>query len=319
MTEITFLSGGTGTPKLLDGARKVINEKNISIIVNTADDVEISGNLVCPDIDSVLYIFADKIDKKRWWGVKEDTYKTHNVLIGEGEKTERINSNREISKNRAFSGQGEFMMIGDKDRATHILRTSLIDQGYSLTEATKKISRNMEVQADILPMSNDPISTYIETPKVKMHFQEYWIANKCSPKVENIFFKGIDEGEPTSEVIEALKSPVIIGPSNPITSIGPILKLDDKIKKYLKRTIVVAVSPFIGGETVSGPAEELMEVKGVEPTSKGVYSIYKDFLDFLIVDGEKVDVGCEVIDYNTLMKDQKDSISLFKKINELIK
>lgn len=168
-------------------------------------------------------------------------------------------------------------------------------------------------------MSNDPISTYIDTPKGKMHFQEYWIANKCSPKVENIFFKGIDKGEPTSKVIEALKSPVIIGPSNPITSIGPILKLDDKIRKYLKKTIVVAVSPFIGGETVSGPAEQLMKAKGVEPTSKGVYSIYKDFLDFLIVDGEKIDAECKVIECNTLMKNQKDSISLFKKINELIK
>ncbi len=319
MEEITFLSGGTGTPKLLDGARKVIDEKNISIIVNTADDVEISGNLVCPDIDSVLYIFADKIDKERWWGIKEDTYETHSVLVEQGEETERINSKRKISENRSFSGRGEFMMIGDKDRATHIKRTSLIDKGNTLTEATKKISENMGIQADTLPMSDDPVSTYIVTPKGQMHFQEYWIANRCKPKVENVIFKGMENAEPTSEVVEALKSPVVIGPSNPITSIGPILRLGDNIKNHLEKTTVVAISPFIGGETVSGPAEELMKAKGFDPTSKGVYSIYKDFLDFLIVDSEKVDVECEVIEYNTLMKTQKDSISLFRKIKELIK
>lgn len=292
-----ILSGGTGTPKLLVGLEKVFKEEELNIIVNTAEDIWISGNLLCPDIDSVLYTLAGVMDKKTWWGVKDDSFNTHNAL-------ERLQS-------------PEHLMIGDKDRATHILRSELLRQGKSLTEATAALARSYGIPSriKILPMTDEPaaVRTKILTPEGELHFQDFWVARKGEPEVIDVLFEGIDEVKPSEAVVQALEreseSLVLIGPSNPITSVGPILGLPG-LRELLKWKIVMAISPIVGTEAVSGPAGKFMRAKGFEVSHHGVYRCYKDFLDALLIDkGDEcaVDTGVDVLKTDIMIKKDKDS------------
>ncbi|MFQ6062527.1 MAG: 2-phospho-L-lactate transferase [Methanosarcinales archaeon] len=293
-----ILSGGTGTPKLLNGLKRIIQEDAITVIVNTAEDFWLSGNFVCPDIDTVLYTFADLIDKSKWWGIKNDTFKTYEFL-----------------KNLGYT---EKLQIGDLDRAIHILRSELIRNGFTLTQATSEIAKKFKIKAKILPMSNNEISTIIKTLNREMHFQDFWIAHKGEPEVIGVEFKGIME--PSSEVISALESEkdVIIGPSNPITSIGPIIALNG-IKKLLKQKNVIAISPIIGHQPVSGPAGKLMHACGYEVSSSGVIECYKEFLDTFIIDvrddlllGPIYEKNINILSADTRMTSVEKSISLAK-------
>ncbi|MEA2074789.1 MAG: 2-phospho-L-lactate transferase [Euryarchaeota archaeon] len=292
-----ILSGGTGTPKLLVGLEKVFKEEELNIIVNTAEDVWISGNLLCPDIDSVLYTLAGIMDKKTWWGVKDDSFHTHNTL-------QRLQC-------------PEHLMIGDKDRATHIMRSELLRQGKSLTEATAALARNFGIpdHIKILPMTDDPaaVRTKIFTPEGELHFQEFWVARKGAPDVLDVSFEGIDKVKPSEAVVQALEEDsdalVLIGPSNPITSVGPILSLKG-IRKLLKWKIVMAISPIVGTEAVSGPAGKFMRAKGFEVSPSGVYTCYKDFLDVLIIakgDECPTDTGVDVLKTDIMIKKDRDS------------
>ncbi len=293
-----ILSGGTGTPKLLTGLLKVFKDEELNIIVNTAEDIWISGNLLCPDIDSVLYTLAGVIDKKTWWGVTGDSFHTHNAL-------QRLQF-------------PEPLMIGDKDRATHIIRSALLRQDKSLTEATAVLARNFGIpeRIKILPMTDEPatVRTQILTPEGKLHFQEFWVVRKGEPDVLDVKFEGIDKVKPSEAVVELLEDEsevlVLIGPSNPITSIGPILSLHG-IKDLLGWKIVMAISPIIGTEAVSGPAGKLMRAKGFEVSPYGVYSCYKDFVDTLVIDkGDEcviVDREVDVLKTDIMIKNDRDS------------
>jgi len=305
----TFISGGTGTPKVIDGARDVLDGFNV--VVNTGDDVEIAGNLVCPDIDTVLYTLSDRIDRDRWWGVEDDTYATHEALTGEGVRTERVEAARELGEGRAFSGDGEFMLIGDRDRATHILRSSALDEGETLTEATERVADRLGVPEDerVLPATDDRVATYVETDEGEMAFQVWWVARDGEPEPRGVGFRGADDAETTDEVADALGEDVIIGPSNPVTSLGPVLGVDG-VREALRGTHVVAVSPFVGGEVVSGPAARLMESVGLPPSSRGVYEAYSDFLDVLVVDGEEVEADCRVVETDTSLETREDAVRL---------
>ncbi|KAF5418126.1 MAG: 2-phospho-L-lactate transferase [Candidatus Methanogaster sp.] len=296
-----ILSGGTGTPKLLAGLKRVIPEEEITVIVNTAEDTWVSGNLVCPDIDTVLYLFADTIDAAKWWGIRDDTFTTHESL--------------------KRSGHQEIMRIGDKDRATHILRSSLIRKGNTLTESIRGLARSFGIRANILPMTNHPVATHITTPACEMHFQEYWIAHGGDPDVLGVNIHGIDDATPSDAVLSALHSDdqVIIGPSNPITSIGPILGLPG-MRDILREKMVVAVSPIIGDAPVSGPAGRLMHACGYEVSSAGVLECYRDLLgdlpDVFIIDSDDIGMdietgGVEIIRANTMMTsvDKSEALS----------
>ncbi|MBK5190440.1 MAG: 2-phospho-L-lactate transferase [Methanosarcinales archaeon] len=292
-----IFSGGTGTPKLLVGLEKVFKEEELNIIVNTAEDIWISGNLLCPDVDSVLYTLAGIMDKKTWWGVKDDSFHTHNAL-------ERLQ-------------HPEHLMIGDNDRATHIARSELLRQGKSLTEATAALARSFGIpdRIKILPMTDEPatVRTKILTPEGELHFQEFWVARKGEPEVLDVHFEGIDEVNPSEAVVEALEKEsealVLIGPSNPITSVGPILGLKG-IRELLKWKIVMAISPIVGTEAVSGPAGKLMRAKGFDVSPYGVYTCYKEFLDVLVIDKNDecaVDTGVDVLKTDIMIKKDKDS------------
>ncbi len=292
-----IFSGGTGTPKLLMGLKRVFEEEELNIIVNTAEDILISGNLLCPDVDSVLYTLAGVMDKKTWWGVKDDSFNTHNAL-------QRLQ-------------HPEQLMIGDKDRATHIMRSELLRQGKSLTEVTAALARSFGIPAhiNVLPMTDEPatVRTKILTPEGELHFQDFWVARKGEPEVLDVSFEGIDKAKPSEAVVQALEKEsdalVLIGPSNPITSVEPILSLKG-IRELLKWKIVVAISPIVGTEAVSGPAGKLMRAKGFDVSPYGVYTCYKDFLDVLVInknDDCSVDTGVDVLKTNIMIKKDRDS------------
>ncbi|OPY29060.1 MAG: 2-phospho-L-lactate transferase [Methanocella sp. PtaU1.Bin125] len=287
---LTVLSGGTGTPKLLRGFK---DSEDMAVVVNTAEDIWVSNNKVTPDIDSVLYTLADVIDAEKWWGIRGDTFATHEALKA--------------------MGHFEELMIGDKDRATHVLRTELLSYGSTLAEATLELCDIFQVKARVLPMSEEDVTSVIETDKGDMHFQDFWITFHGEPEVKGV--KLLGPLVPAPEVMDVLNvsENIVIGPSNPVTSIGPILSLEG-VRDVLKVKFVVAVSPFIGDRPVSGPAAKLMKAKGFEPSTKGVAECYKDIVDVFIMDErDATDLSgydFEVAKFDTLMTDRAKSRAL---------
>lgn len=287
---VTFLSGGTGTPKLLSG----FSERGDAVVIgNTGDDIELGGHLVCPDLDSVLYLGAGLLDLDTWWGIEDDPSVTHEFLQSIADATgwsasprplppEKQESGREIATWRRFSAVGEFMLIGDRDRAIHLTRTSLLDEGHSLTEVTSMLADAFDLEFELLPMSNDPVASYIHTDVGVMHFQEYWVGHRAEPTVTAVEFRGSERASPTDEALTALTDTVVIGPSNPITSIGPILALDG-VSEALATTTVVCVSPFVEDTVFSGPAGELMDATGYPPSTAGVAEAFP-FVDAFVLD-----------------------------------
>ena len=291
---VTFLAGGTGTPKLLDGATRLWDADDVTVVANTGDDVELGGHLVCPDVDTVLFAGGGVLDRETWWGIADDTTATHDELrrladdldLGSAPRylaADAQTAGREIARWRRFSGVGEFMEIGDRDRAVHVTRTSLLDEGRTLTEVIAALADAFDLDIDLLPMSDDPVATLIHTAGGEtIHFQEYWVARRGAPAVADVEFRGAADAEPTEAVRDALADPVVIGPSNPVTSIGPMLAVPG-IEAALVDTPVVAVSPFVGDEVFSGPAAELMAGVGYDPTTAGVAEAYP-FADAFVLD-----------------------------------
>jgi len=285
---LLILSGGTGTPKLLRGMKEVAD---FWVVVNTAEDVWVSGNKICPDIDSVIYALAEVIDDEKWWGVRGDTFITH----------ERLKT----------LGFDEGMKIGDLDRATHILRSEVLRAGKSLCEATKAVADAYGVSHEIFPMCEEEVSTIVVTEVGEMHFQEFWVLRRGEPEVKDVYFKGIEKAKIPEEVEKRLKKEeeVLIGPSNPITSILPILSVED-FRDRLRDKKVVAISPIVGRAAVSGPAGKLMRAKGYEVSPKGVAEVYADFLDLLVVDHADRGVIRNSVATNTIMKSKEDAVRL---------
>ena len=233
----------------------------MTVIANTGDDIWISGNLVCPDLDTVIYTTAG-IVSERWWGINGDTFRTHERL--------------------ASLGQKEALIIGELDRAIHIFRSDLLRRGATLTDATHTICASLQLAAKILPMTDDFVPTTIVTDKGEMHIQDFLVKYQQAPSVSQVRCR---PGKMTKEVETALEEcrSVVIGPSNPISSIGPILNVNG-MRKILKDRFVIAVSPIIRSEPISGPAGKFMESRGLPISSLGVAEFYSDFLDALIVD-----------------------------------
>ncbi|WP_254862779.1 2-phospho-L-lactate transferase [Halovivax gelatinilyticus] len=290
---VTFLSGGTGTPKVLDGATAAFTPDETTVVVNTGDDVELGGLFVSPDVDTLLFQGGGILDRETWWGIENDTHRTHETLTELADAAgrtreptylpdERQTQGREIANWRRFSGVGEFMTIGDRDRAVHLFRTSLLDEGKTLSEATEAIARAFGITIDILPMSDDPVSTLIHTDDGTMHFQEFWVARGGEPSVQNVEFRGSADATAAPGVLDALSDVVVVGPSNPVTSIGPMLSLPG-VGDALAQTPVVAVSPFVGSDAFSGPAGTLMDAVGAPPSTEGLASVYP-FADAFVID-----------------------------------
>ena len=316
---VTFLSRGTGKPKLLSG---IIGNEDVVVVGNTGDDIEIGNMIVCPDLDTVMYLFSGLLDRKKWWGVENDTFQTHKLLVEFAEKSgwngepqflpeEDQIRGRKISRGRRFSRNSEFMKIGDIDRAVHNFRSSRIDSGDDLTEITEKLCNMLGAEIELLPMSNDPVSSMILTERGKMHFQSFWAGYKGKLKVKGVEYEGSKIAKPTEKVVNALKNKVIIGPSNPVTSVGPIRSIKG-IEKLLWKTKVVAVSPFIGDKTFSGPIKKLMESVGMVPNTSGFVDAYP-FVDVFVIDSEdETKIDRPVVKTNIKMNCKADSIRVYE-------
>ncbi|MDQ2054239.1 2-phospho-L-lactate transferase [Halobellus sp. H-GB7] len=314
---VTFLAGGTGTPKLLDGAEPVFDPAETTVVANTGDDVELGGHLVCPDVDTVLFHGGGVLDTETWWGIADDTTATNEELhrladaagFDEGPRYldgDAQTAGRDIARWRRFSGVAEFMEIGDRDRAVHITRTSLLDEGHSLTEVTGTLADAFGLDVELLPMSDDPVATIVHTEEGPMHFQEYWVHRRAEPAVTDVEFRGASSATPTSDVREALSEPVVVGPSNPVTSLGPMLAMVE-FADALASTPVVAVSPFVEDEVFSGPAAELMAGVGREPSTAGVAAAYPFADAFVLDEADGTDLDRPVVRTDTRIDGPDDA------------
>ena len=325
---VTLLSGGTGTPKLLDGADAAFPPAETTVIANTGDDVELGGFLVCPDLDTVLFLGGGELDRETWWGIEGDTAATHEELFAIADaagidRGPRYLSDdaqmrgRDLGRWRRFSAVAEFMQIGDRDRAVHLTRTGLLDEGRSLTEVTRTLAEAFGVPWRVLPMSDDPVATIVHTAEGPMHFQEFWVARDGEPTVEDVEFRGADSAAPTAAVLDALDDPVVIGPSNPVTSIGPMLALDG-FEAALAETPVVAVSPFVEDTVFSGPAAKLMAATGSEPSTAGVAGAYPFADAFVLDDADRTDIDRPVVRTDTRMDDADDAARIARAVREAL-
>ena len=293
------LSGGTGSPKLIDGLRHFLPDKDISVIVNTGEDIWASGVFITPDIDTVLYLFSGDLDKNKWWGISDDTFHTFSYMKS--------------------LGYTELLMLGDKDRAVNLLRTDLMNCGLTLMEATAELSKRLSVQACIIPMSDNPVTSCLQTSAGSLHFQEFWVGKRGEPDIFSFEYEGIKKATLSPKALDVLSREdcVLIGPSNPMTSIGPILALPE-MKEILKTKKVIAVSPIIGKEPVSGPAGKLMAAKGLEVSSRGVAELYKDFVDVFVYDirddvlnpKDIEAMGMKAVAFDTMMVDEGKRVDL---------
>jgi LPPG:FO 2-phospho-L-lactate transferase len=318
-----FLAGGTGTPKLLAGARRVRDPTAFTVVANTGDDVELGGLLVCPDLDTVLFDGGGVLDRETWWGIADDTSETHDELqrlsaavdIDDAPRylpDDAQTAGRDIARWRRFSAAGEFMHIGDQDRAVHLLRTSLLDEGHTLTDVTRTLARAFDLDLDLLPMSDDPVATLLHTPDGVQHFQAFWVAHRGDPAVTDVEFRGAADATPTDAVLDAIHDgPVVVGPSNPVTSIGPMLALED-FRDALDDATVVAVSPFVEDEVFSGPAAKLMAAVGHEPSTRGVADAYPFVDAFVLDDADGTDLERPVVRTDTEMTGDADAARVWR-------
>ncbi|AFO56011.1 MULTISPECIES: 2-phospho-L-lactate transferase [unclassified Natrinema] len=325
---VTFLSGGTGTPKLLDGAAAAFSPEETTVVVNTGDDIEIGGLLVSPDVDTLLFQGGGILDRETWWGIKGDTQRTNSALsdiasaagLPEGPQylpDDRQTEGRTLANWRRFSGVAEFMTIGDRDRAVHITRTSLIDEGKTLSEATERLADAFGLTIDLLPMSDDPVASLVHTDEGVMHFQEYWVAHRGDPAVNTVEFRGSSQADPAPGVLEALDDTVVIGPSNPVTSIGPMLALPG-VADALAQTTVVAVSPFLGDNAFSGPAGDLMKAVNAEPSTEGLATAYPFADAFVIDDSDDADFDRPTVRTDIAIDDGDDAARVIRAIDDAI-
>jgi LPPG:FO 2-phospho-L-lactate transferase len=264
---ITVLTGGTGGAKFLQGLAAVMPPEQITAIINTGDDLLCWGLHVSPDIDSVTYGLAGLLSRERGWGREGETFHCLEVA-------------------RALGLQGWFQ-LGDRDLGLHLARTEMLRAGRTLTEATAEIAARLGVRAKLLPMADQRVETRVLTAAGELSFQDYFVRERFQPQPLGVRFAGAEQARPAPGVVESIAKAeaVVIAPSNPITSIGPILAVPG-IRQALRETAapVAAISPIIAGEAVSGPAGALMRQAGFEVSFAGVARAYEDLLDVLIAD-----------------------------------
>src|SRR5271165_2159582 len=301
---ITVLTGGTGGAKFVDGLRQILRPEELTLIVNTGDDMLWWGLYVSPDLDSITYMLAGKLSQERGWGVKGDTFFCLNAM-------------RQL-------GQPTWFNAGDRDLATHIFRSMLLAEGKTLSETTQEIATRLGVKPRILPMSNSRVETRVLTPAGDLSFEEYFVERWYQDPVESVRFAGASDAEPAPGVTDAIRSAdlVLLAPSNPVTSIGPILAVPG-IREALRETRarIAAVSPIVGGAAVTGPAGTLMAAQGLAVSIAGVADAYHDFLDVLVVDSQDAAAaeklratGMTVHCTQTIMRKQEDRIALARNV-----
>jgi LPPG:FO 2-phospho-L-lactate transferase len=264
---IAALAGGVCASKLLLGLYQVADAASLTVIVNTGDDITLHGLKISPDLDIVTYTLAGIVDPKKGWGYRGETF--------------------HLLKRLAVFGRVNWFNLGDRDLATHIHRTCVLAEGKTLSDAAESIRQALGVESRILPMSDQPVPTIIDTNEGALHFQEYLVKRRAEPVVRGIRFDGVDMAEPAPGVLEAIRdaSRIIICPSNPLISIGPILAVPgvrDALRS--RRNDVIAVCPIVGGKSLKGPSDKMLAQLGYDPSALGVAELYADFTGTFVID-----------------------------------
>ena len=301
--KVVALAGGVGGAKLVHGLAMVLPPDDLSIVVNTGDDFEYLGLYICPDLDTVCYTLAEIANPKTGWGRDDESWVTFNEIAVVG-------------------GPGWFR-LGDKDLATHLIRTAQLIDGRKLSEITKEFCGIWGIKHTVYPMSEEPVRTMVHTINGDiLGFQEYFVHQKCKPVVDHFEFRGIEAARPTPKVLKAIKACdlVVFAPSNPWVSIDPILAIPGYRDAIFQKP-VIAVSPLIGGKAIKGPAAKIYQELGIQPCASAVAKHYQDLLTGFIIDNsdraelEKIErwrIIALVTDI--LMKNNQDRLRLAKDV-----
>lgn len=289
---IVTLAGGVGAARFLEGVVQVVPPETVTAIVNTGDDITMHGLRISPDIDIVIGTLAGVIDQSQGWGIEGDTTECMTWLGKLGGPT--------------------WFKLGDRDLALHIRRTQLLYEGFTASQVAEQFRQSFGVGVRVLPMTDQPVETYIQTPEGAMHFEEFLVKHRARPQVLGATFRGIEQAQPAPDVCESIlrADVILIAPSNPIVSVGTILAVPG-IREALRTTAapVVAVSPIVGGAAIKGPAVPMMQAAGLAVSAVGVAQCYADFADVLLIDTADADLaeavratGVEPVVTNTIMR-----------------
>ena len=287
---ITILSGGTGSVKLVRGLASQIPDLNV--VSNVGDNYWLYGMYLCPDIDTIIYGLADLLDYERGWGIKKDSFGFLRQMEVFGEET--------------------WFRIGDRDAATHLMRTNMLKNGKNLSDITKWMCEKFAVEAKVIPVTDNTVETRISTNKGELHLQEYWVKYRGKDEVEGIQYIGADKARPNPEAINAMHDSklVIIAPGNPLTSIGPMLSIKGVRKELSKiKKKVVAVSPIIGDKAISGPAAKYLQAAGIEVSAYGVAKMYSDVCSHMIIDTKDKALAPKIENLDTQVYETKIKMS----------
>jgi LPPG:FO 2-phospho-L-lactate transferase len=272
---ITVLAGGTGSVKLVRGL--ALQTTDLKVVSNVGDNIWLHGLYVCPDIDTIIYGLADMLDKRQGWGVKNDSFG--------------------FLRQMEMLGEEMWFKIGDRDLATHLLRTNMLKNGKNLSEVTDWMRSRYAIAPKIIPATDNPMETKVVTDRGEMHIQEFWVKYGGEPNVLNIVYSGADRSRVNPRAIDALKRSkiIVIAPANPITSIGPILAIKGIRKELIaQKKKTIAVSPMIGNEAVSGPAAKYMRAMDLQNSPIGVAKYYSDFVSKLIISASDWRLSTEI-------------------------
>jgi LPPG:FO 2-phospho-L-lactate transferase len=305
---VVALAGGVGASKLLLGLYDVMDPRDLTVIVNTGDDITMHGLKISPDLDIVTYTLAGLVDPAKGWGYRGETF--------------------HALKRLAALGRGNWFNLGDRDLATHIHRTAMLAEGKSLSEAADAIRVALGVKARILPMSDDEVPTMIATDEGELHFQEYLVKRRAEPVVRGIRFAGAERARAARGVLEAIRDAdgILVCPSNPLISIGPILEMPGiREGLFARKKNVIAVCPIVGGKSLKGPSDKMLAQLGHEATALGVAELYAEFTGMFVIDaadkalGEPIrKLGMRVEILPTVMKNRAQKRKLARSLLALI-
>ena len=298
--KVCALAGGVGGAKLAGGLQDVLPPGELSMVVNTADDFDLWGLHICPDLDTVMYTLAGISNPETGWGIVDESFETLNMLERYGEET--------------------WFRLGDRDLATHILRTSRMRSGETLTEVTAGLSAVLGVDSAVLPMCDDPVFTVLETTEGHLEFQEYFVRRGQRDEVLAIKLRGIQDARPTERVLAAISGAdaIVLCPSNPVVSVGPILALPGMAEALASSSAPkVAVSPIVGGRALKGPADRMLASLGHEVSAAGVAGMYAGLVGGMVIDRTDEEeragieaLGMRVLVTQSVMRDAEDRARL---------
>jgi LPPG:FO 2-phospho-L-lactate transferase len=302
--KVCALAGGVGGAKLAAGLQEALPPGDLTVVVNTADDFDLWALRICPDLDTVMYTLAGISNPETGWGLVGESFEALNMLARYGEDT--------------------WFMLGDRDLATHVLRTARLHAGQTLTTITGSLSGSLGVRSVILPMSDDMVSTVLKTPVGLLEFQEYFVRRGQKDEVLGVELRGIEDARPTEAVLGAVAAAdaVVFCPSNPVVSVGPILALPGMRDALAASSAPkVAVSPIVGGRALKGPADRMLASLGHEVSAAGVAAMYEGLVDAMVVDrvdeGERAGIeslGMRVLVTDSVMRDAADRTRLAREV-----